>query len=81
MDNMQDLERLMKQTREERLNEVGTEPPCPWCSKPRVKRSVYIRCNPCGTNWFKGDDLMRDPRTKPTAPISMETSDGALTAS
>ena len=36
----------------DRLNEVGTEPPCPWCGRPRVSRSSYIRCNPCGTNWL-----------------------------
>jgi hypothetical protein len=36
--------------RELRRNEVGTEPPCPFCHKPRVTRSDYIRCNPCGVN-------------------------------
>jgi ribosomal protein L37AE/L43A len=38
--------------RQERLNEVGTEPPCPFCQRPRVARSDYIRCNPCGVNWL-----------------------------
>ena len=38
--------------RQDRLNEVGTEPPCPFCKRPRVMRSDYIRCNPCGVNWL-----------------------------
>ena len=42
----QELNRL------DRLNEVGTEPLCPFCHKPRVSRSDYIRCNPCGVNWL-----------------------------
>jgi ribosomal protein L37AE/L43A len=46
-----------------RINtEVGTEPPCPFCQKPRVPRSGYIRCNPCGINWFDGEDLAKDPK-------------------
>ena len=44
------------------VNEQGTEPPCPFCQRPRVKRSDYIRCNPCGVNWLDGEDLTRDPR-------------------
>lgn len=42
--------------RQARLNEVGTMPPCPFCSRPRVERSDYIRCNPCGVNWIEGTD-------------------------
>ncbi len=38
--------------RRERLAEVGTMPPCPFCRKPRVARSDYLRCNPCGINWL-----------------------------
>jgi len=58
---------LMSSTREERLNEVGTEPSCPFCQKPRVARSNYTRCNPCGINWLDEemgmpDYLNRDPR-------------------
>ena len=34
------------------LNEVGSEPPCPFCHRARVLRSDYIRCNPCGMNWL-----------------------------
>jgi hypothetical protein len=41
--------------RQERLNEVGTEPPCPFCQKPRVLRGEYIRCNPCAINWLAGE--------------------------
>lgn len=53
--------------REERRNEVGTEPPCPWCQKPRVLRSDYIRCNQHMTNWLASemglpDYLNLDPR-------------------
>ena len=40
------------QFRKEYLNEVGTESPCPFCQRPRVRRSTYTRCNPCGTNWL-----------------------------
>lgn len=34
------------------VTEQGTEPPCPFCQIPRVKRTDYIRCNPCGINWL-----------------------------
>ena len=52
---------------DERLSEVGTEPPCPFCRRPRVSRSDYIRCNPCGVNWLDEEMglpnyLDRDPR-------------------
>lgn len=58
--NMQDQEIL----RSERLNEPGTEPPCPLCGRPRVKRSDYIRCNPCATNWVEGENIMGNPRVE-----------------
>ena len=32
--------------RKDAMDEVGTEPPCPFCGRPRVSRSSYIRCNP-----------------------------------
>jgi len=38
--------------RQEAVNEVGTEPPCPFCRKLRVARSDYVRCNGCGVNWL-----------------------------
>jgi hypothetical protein len=38
--------------RQKRLAEVGTGPECPFCQKPRVLRSDYLRCNPCGVNWL-----------------------------
>jgi len=38
--------------RQERMSEVGTEPPCPFCHQPRVMRSDYVRCNLCGVNWL-----------------------------
>ena len=53
--------------REARRNEEGTEPPCPFCKRPRLSRSDYVRCNPCGTNWLDEemhlpDYLNSDPR-------------------
>jgi hypothetical protein len=62
-----ELREYMNLSREERLNEVGSELPCPLCEKPRVTRSDYIRCNPCGVNWLDEemhlpDYLNRDPR-------------------
>ncbi len=65
----------MKQTRQDRLSEVGIEPQCPFCGKPRVGRSDYIRCYPCGVNWLDEDleipnYLNRDPRV---ARASMAT--------
>jgi hypothetical protein len=53
--------------RQDRLNEVGTLSPCPFCRKPRVQRSDYVRCNPCGINWLDEEMhlpnyLSRDPR-------------------
>ena len=78
-----DVATLMSSTREERLAEQGTEPDCPFCHRPRVLRSSYVRCNLCGINWLAEemhlpDYLNRDPRvarriaptassTKPTA--------------
>jgi ribosomal protein L37AE/L43A len=66
--------------RQERLNEVGTMPPCPFCHRPRVERSGYIRCNPCGKNWLNGEDITKDPRasrTRGIPPTKTETGDGA----
>jgi hypothetical protein len=75
------LSEVMCQTREERLVEVGTMPPCPYCEKPRVQRSLYVRCNPCGKNWVQGSDLSKHPHTRTTSPLPTETSDGAQHAS
>ena len=66
-------------------DEVGTEPPCPFCGKPRVSRTSYIRCNLCGVNWSpaEGEDITKDPRlsrTKITAHTRPESSDTAKTA-
>ena len=49
-------------THEERINEPGTMPPCPFCQRPRVQRSDYVRCCRCGANWLDGEDLSKDPR-------------------
>src|ERR1700743_919752 len=67
----------------ERLNEAGTEPPCPMCGRPRVTRSDYIRCNPCGLNWTNGEQAIdRHPlATQPTTSTGMEIVSGAPTAS
>jgi ribosomal protein L37AE/L43A len=67
-------------TPEQRMNEAGSEPPCPFCGRPRVKRSTYIRCNPCGKNWVEGTDIFKHPHTKGTRPTSPETGDTAQTA-
>lgn len=69
-------------SRAERLAEVGSEPPCPFCQRPRVKRSSYIRCNPCGLNWGKDQATDRHPlATQPTASTTQELRDnGAPTA-
>lgn len=81
--------------REVRKAEEGTEPPCPLCGSPRVRRSDYIRCNPCATNWLEGEDLTRNPRcerwekfraalsaqsTKGTSSTASGKSSGAPTA-
>ena len=66
-----------------RLAEVGTEPPCPFCGKARVKRSDYTRCLTCGKNWLAGEDLTKDPRlsrTRGTGQAPTETSGGARIA-
>ena len=65
--------------RVDRLNEVGTEPPCPFCQKPRVLRSDYIRCNPCGVNWAMSEMwipnyLSKDPRVVRTEAAHMGNS-------
>ena len=49
-----------EQERERVRDEVGTEEPCPFCGRPRVRRSDYIRCNPCGTNWLDEERHFRD---------------------
>jgi len=65
--------------RQERLSEVGTEAPCPFCQKPRVTRSDYIRCNPCGVNWLNEEMtlpnyLNRDPRVSRSEAARMARS-------
>jgi ribosomal protein L37AE/L43A len=83
-----------EQEREAYLNEPGTMPPCPFCQRPRVQRSDYVRCNPCGINWLDGEDLNRNPKaerwekflaaarsTRSTSSSATETSSGAPTVS
>jgi ribosomal protein L37AE/L43A len=53
-----------EEARRERLAEVGTEPACPFCQRPRVRRSDYTRCDRCGVNWLDGEDLSKDPRNE-----------------
>ena len=71
--------------RQKAMNEVGIEPPCPFCGRPRVSRTSYIRCNPCGANWSpaEGGDITKDPRlrrTRTTAHTRPESSDTAKNA-
>ena len=42
-------------TPQERINEPGEEPDCPFCHNPRVMRSDYTRCNRCGVNWLHSE--------------------------
>ncbi len=63
MFTQQDQEKM----RQEAIDEPGSEPPCPFCKRPRVSRSSYIRCNACGINWVDEemglpDYLDLDPR-------------------
>lgn len=60
-------------------DEPGTEPPCPWCKRPRVLRSDYIRCNGCMTNWLVEemhlpDYLNLDPRVARSRAARMGSS-------
>jgi hypothetical protein len=64
--------------RQYRLNESGTEPPCPRCGRERVSRSDYIRCNPCGLNWEKGENLDKDPRIERHAQLIRDTQSGNM---
>lgn len=68
--------------RAQALSEVGTMPPCPMCQRPRVQRSDYVRCNPCGMNWLNGEDITRDARLSRAPlpgikPSKSETNGGA----
>lgn len=88
MVEMLDLE-TANALRASRKAEIGTEPPCPFCQRPRVRRSDYIRCNPCGVNWlaeemhltYKGRPYLEvDPRLArrvvvPTASSTKPTAD------
>jgi hypothetical protein len=58
-----------------RENTVGgdlKDLPCPFCHRPRSQRSHYIRCNPCGTNWFAGENFNKDPRIERFAKVIEE---------
>jgi len=57
-------EEQQEAARQERLNEPGTEAPCPFCQRPRVKRSNYIRCHAEGINWLDGENLDRNPKAE-----------------
>ena len=67
-------------TPSERVDEPGDEPDCPFCGKPRVTRSSYIRCNHCGLNWGPETDIFLDPRTKATGFVMPVEDSGAQTA-
>ncbi len=57
-----ELGKHLTEWRRQLVMEQGTEPPCPWCGVPRVKRSDYIRCNPCGTNWIDSERNLTDSK-------------------
>lgn len=44
---------------------------CPFCGLSRSLRSDYVRCNPCGRNWWIGTDLSRNPHAKPALTGSL----------
>lgn len=46
------------------IKKGGSEPPCPFCQIPRVRRSDYVRCCRCGVNWLEGEALDKDPKTQ-----------------
>ena len=68
--------------------EAGSEPACPFCQTPRVRRSDYIRCNDCGVNWLDSETrlpnyLNRNPnaaRTVIAAKQSAATSEAGANA-
>jgi ribosomal protein L37AE/L43A len=66
----------------DRMSEVGTEPPCPFCQRPRVKRSDYVRCTYCGLNWLRDQNLSRNPNLniRDIARLEKGTDSGALPA-
>ena len=47
-----DLSKGLLEFRRMLATEEGTEPNCPFCQVPRVRRTDYIRCNDCGVNWL-----------------------------
>jgi predicted RNA-binding Zn-ribbon protein involved in translation (DUF1610 family) len=49
---MEELSKSLSEARRLTAMEKGTESACPFCGVARVRRSDYIRCNPCGTNWL-----------------------------
>jgi hypothetical protein len=74
------MEAWLTMTVEERVDEVGTEPGCPFCQRARVTRSSYIRCNHCGVNWSEGDNIFKDPRIRDIKSFALAAVGGAQTA-
>jgi len=72
-DGTMDLSDLVK-WREQIAKEVGTEQPCPWCKAPRVRRTDYIRCNPCGTNWLDSERHLPNYLNRNPAAARMDIS-------
>ena len=50
-----DLSKGLLEFRRMLATEEGTEPPCPFCQVPRVRRTDYVRCNDCGVNWLDSE--------------------------
>ena len=63
-----------EEARQARLGEVGTLSPCPFCRTPRVQRSDYIRCNPCGINWLDEEMHLPDYLNRSPAACRVEES-------
>jgi hypothetical protein len=64
--------------REQLRTEVGTELRCPFCKRPRVRRSDYIRCNPCATNWLDEERGLRDYLNRDPGAARAEGRRGAI---
>lgn len=75
------IDKWLTMTPQEHMDEVGTEPDCPFCGRARVTRSTYIRCHHCGKNWSEGQDIFKHPHIKATSSTEPEENSIAQPAS